>query len=156
MAHHGGRAAPLYHPPMTTVTMSFKMPGTGGLAPAAGYTLEWMPTRRRTAGTDTILPAQFTVTLDANGAASVTVAATGPDWAWLVSESIPGGGSRVVTVPSTTTIDYTALQDVDPATLTPPAAPPEAWWLALAKVQSITTGPTAPEHPAVGDIWFQT
>lgn len=139
---------------MTTVTMSFMKPGTGGTVPATG-TLEWAPTRRRESGTSTVLPAAFTVTLDSNGAASVTVAATGPDWAWMVSESIDGGGSRVVTVPSTTTIAYNALPTVDPATLTPEAAPEQAWWLALAKVQSVTVGPTAPEAPAVGDIWFQ-
>ena len=60
--------------------------GTSERTPIVGA-VRLVPTRRRTAGADIILPAGFDADL-VDGEVTVELAATGPDWCWTL-ESVP-------------------------------------------------------------------
>lgn len=85
-----------------------------------------------------VLPAPFTVPLDADGKASVTLPATGPSWAWEVSLLVAGGpgwGPVYVMVPEGVECDWPDLVRVDPATLAPAESAVPAWEAVVEVVQ---------------------
>ena len=101
--------------------------GTSERTPIVGA-VRFVPTRRRTAGADIILPAGFDAEL-VGGEVTVELAPTGPDWCWMVIEPTKRGLIRYIIVPdSVATLDYADLIDVDPLTLDPTAGPEAAWW----------------------------
>ena len=105
--------------------------GTSERTPICGA-VRFVPTRRRTAGADIILPAGFDAEL-VDGEVTVELAATGPDWCWMVIEPTKRGLIRYIIVPDVgdDVLEYAELPDVDPATLEPSAEPEAAWWAAL-------------------------
>lgn len=120
-------------------------PTAGGvLAPASGK-IRFKPTTRRTvegAPDNTVLPVPFTVALFA-GAADVTLEPTAPGWAWRVDESVDGirDETYYVAVPDVAgPVDDADLTRVNPATLTPAAAPVAAWWAAVADLEAAVSG----------------
>ena len=102
--------------------------GTSERTPICGA-VRFVPTRRRTAGADIILPAGFDAEL-VDGEVTVELAATGPDWCWMVIEPTKRGLIRYIIVPDVgdVVLEYSSLPDVDPATLEPSAEPEAAWW----------------------------
>ena len=123
---------------MTTVHISLGR-DDGTDQTAAKGVVEWEPTTRREDGTMVILERGFTVPLVA-GEATVTVDPSGLTWCWRVTERTDSGGVvRYVSVPdSATTVEYTDLVDVDPATFDPTVDATAAWW-AMAR-STVTTG----------------
>lgn len=105
--------------------------GTSERTPICGA-VRFAPTKRRTAGADIILPAGFDAEL-VDGEVTVELAATGPDWCWMVIEPTKRGLIRYIIVPDVgdVVLEYTELPDVDPATLEPSAEPEAAWWAAI-------------------------
>jgi hypothetical protein len=74
-----------------------------------------------------------TIPLDAGGGATAALAATTPEWCWELAITFPGvtTWTEYVTIPDTTTVlDHTALDQVDPTTLAV-NTPDPAWWAAL-------------------------
>lgn len=133
---------------MPLVRVRLETPTPLGNVPARGR-LDWRPTRARTDDGVTVLAGQFAVTLKA-GAADIMVAPTGAGWVWEVNEMF-GGRPRVryLAVPDVEVIDYTALIEVDPATLEPTAEPGAAWWAALDNANLVTNVTTDPDDPDV-------
>jgi endoglucanase len=126
---------------MTTIRLGVKVPTAAGVDVLAAGSLEWVPTARRVVGDDLVLPGKFTV---ANSVPTVSVAPTGPTWAWKVTERLSGGSGapRYLVVPDTTeTVDYADLVEVDPKTLEPTATPEAAWWAALGDLEAGAQGP---------------
>lgn len=111
---------------MTVVLVDLRRPASGEDVPTEGSML-WRPTRRRTIGSHITLPDAFAVDL-VDGQASVDVAPTGLDWVWTVREMTRQGITRHVQIPALGPVHYSALVDVDPATLDPAAEPEAAWW----------------------------
>lgn len=130
---------------MPVIRLRRTAPRAAGIdAPATGY-FRFKPTSRRTIPGDpdvTVLPIPFTEDL-VDGAAEVTLAPTGPGWAWAILESIDGVPDErfYVLVPDVPgPLDDGELIRVDPATLDPLAAPAPEWWAA---VDAITPPPGA-------------
>jgi hypothetical protein len=147
---------------VTTIRVRVHRPASTGTVPSAG-TLEFTPTRTRVeAGAPATLipPAPFTVTLtDADQ--TLTLAPTALDWAWTVRETFPGMPTtvRTLAVPdSIPPIDYTALVNVDPATLNPVATPPAPGWYAYVDglTAQATTARTAAEGAQTAATGSQT
>lgn len=106
--------------------------GTPTRAPISGA-IPFSPTKRRTAGPDVILPAAFDAQL-VDGEVVVELAATGPEWCWMVIEPTGAGIIRHIIVPDvepSVVLEYSMLPDVDPTTLDPSAEPEAAWWAAI-------------------------
>ena len=128
--------------------------GTSERTPICGA-VRFVPTRRRTAGADIILPAGFDAELVA-GEVTVELAATGPDWCWMVIEPTKRGLIRHIIVPDVgdDVLEYSELVDVDPATLDPTAEPEAAWW---AIVESLPLPAFRPDPDDDGallvDLW---
>ena len=128
--------------------------GTSERTPICGA-VRFIPTRRRTAGADIILPAGFDVEL-VDGEVTVELAATGPDWCWMVIEPTKRGLIRYIIVPDVgdDVLEYAELPDVDPATLEPSAEPEAAWW---AIVESLPLPAFRPDPDDDGallvDLW---
>lgn len=103
----------------TNVHFSFKdaqgRPKTG--------TLHVAPVRRHISGSTVVVLGGFDVTLGADGTATVPLEPTDNTFAWMVQEfpaDTDCAFKRVVQVPaSTSTVEYTALVDVDSDTLVP-------------------------------------
>ena len=103
----------------TNVHFSFKdaqgRPKTG--------TLHVAPVRRHISGSTVVVLGGFEVTLGADGTATVPLEPTDNTFAWMVQEfpaDTDCAFKRVVQVPaSTSTVEYTALVDVDSDTLAP-------------------------------------
>lgn len=103
----------------TNVHFSFKdaqgRPKTG--------TLHVAPVRRHISGSTVVVLGGFDVTLGADGTATVPLEPTDNTFAWMVQEfpaDTDCAFKRVVQVPaSTSTVEYTALVDVDSDTLAP-------------------------------------
>jgi hypothetical protein len=103
----------------TNVHFSFKdaqgRPKTG--------TLHVAPVRRHISGSTVVVLGGFDVTLGADGTATVPLEPTDNTFAWMVQEfpdDTDCAFKRVVQVPaSTSTVEYTALVDVDSNTLAP-------------------------------------
>lgn len=124
---------------MTLVAITLTVPdGQVGNpeAPAVG-TLQWRPwgpgeRRKADSPAREVLPAPFDVAL-LPGATTVEVAPTVVGWCWRVTERIVGlpDRTRYLLVPDAATVDYRDLQEVNPRTLAPTAAPPAAWTVAL-------------------------
>ena len=129
--------------------------GTSERTPICGA-VRFVPTRRRTAGADIILPAGFDAEL-VGGEVTVELAATGPDWCWMVIEPTKRGLIRYIIVPDVgddEVLEYSSLPDVDPATLEPSAEPEAAWW---AIVESLPLPAFRPDPDDDGallvDLW---
>ena len=128
--------------------------GTSERTPICGA-VRFVPTRRRTAGADIILPAGFDAEL-VDGEVTVELAATGPDWCWMVIEPTKRGLIRYIIVPDVgdDVLEYSELTDVDPATLEPTAEPEAAWW---AIVESLPLPAFRPDPDNDGallvDLW---
>ncbi len=147
---------------MTTVRVGVKRPAATGNATSEG-SLEFTPTRARTitegAVTTLILPTPFTVKL-AEGAYTLELDPTALDWAWTVRETFPGLPSvtRTLAVPDLAEqLDYTALADVDPETLTPVEDAPAPAWYAYVdglEVQALASA-TASEGSRVAAVAAQ-
>ena len=135
---------------MSKVHVSLHRDAAHGKAPITGP-MRFAPSRRRSAGQDIILPADFDVDL-VDGEAIVELDATGPDWCWTAYEPTIGGVIRsflVPDVPDDEVLEYSSLPDVDPATLEPSAEPEAAWWAALeAGAYSVAATPD-PDDPHV-------
>lgn len=103
----------------TNVHFSFK-DAQGG---AKTGTLHVAPVRRHISGSTVVVLGGFDVTLGSDGTATVPLEPTDNTFAWKVSEFPDDTNSsfeRVVQVPaSTSTVEYTALVDVDSNTLAP-------------------------------------
>lgn len=122
--------------------------GTPTRAPISGE-IRFSPTKRRTAGPDVILPAAFDAQL-VDGEVVVELAATGPEWCWMVIEPTGAGIIRHIIVPDVGgVLEYSALIDVDPATLEPSAEPEAAWWAAWAALAAGTYLVPDPDHPGL-------
>lgn len=125
---------------MTQVNILISGPSQAGTTVPAVGMLRFTPTKTHIVGTAFVMPLPFIVTLDATGAATVTLEATTSTWVWAVDTYINGvsGYTKYVTVPATGTVNYTDLVEVDLSTLTPTAAPSPAW-VAMAN-STVTTG----------------
>lgn len=86
-------------------------------------TLHVAPVRRHISGSTVVVLGGFDVTLGADGTATVPLEPTDNTFAWMVQEfpaDTDCAFKRVVQVPaSTSTVEYTALVDVDSNTLAP-------------------------------------
>lgn len=92
------------------------------------------------------------------GAADVTLAPTSAGWAWQVFESVDGVKDLTyyVTVPDVPgPLDDADLERVDPATLSPAAAPEAAWWAEVRRLEAATSGGFAVD-PADNDVLLIT
>ena len=122
---------------MTLVHISLRRDDDDGLTPAEGSV--WCePTTRREDGTSVVLAQGFAAALVA-GEVTVELAPTGLTWCWHIIERTGWGTERYVSVPdSAGAVEYTALQDVDPATLVAwsPADPEAAYLAALTSLPS--------------------
>lgn len=127
--------------------------GTSERTPICGA-VRFVPTRRRTAGADIILPAGFDADL-VDGEVTVELAATGPDWCWMVIEPTKRGLIRYIIVPDVgdDVLEYAELPDVDPATLEPSAEPEAAWWAAW---QAMASGTYLVPDPANVGLYLPT
>ena len=127
--------------------------GTSERTPICGA-VRFVPTRRRTAGADIILPAGFDAEL-VGGEVTVELAATGPDWCWMVIEPTKRGLIRYIIVPvvGDDVLEYAELPDVDPATLEPSAEPEAAWWAAW---QAMASGTYLVPDPANVGLYLPT
>lgn len=102
--------------------------------PLAGY-VSLVPTRRVTVGDEIRLPTALRVRLE-SGEASVELMPSTTQWVWRVSELVPGGITRYVSVPdSEGTVEYAALESVDPASLDVSSASVPAWEIATRTAQ---------------------
>ena len=135
---------------MSKVHVSLHRDAAHGKAPITGP-MRFAPSRRRPDGADIILPAGFDVDL-VDGEAIVELDATGPDWCWTVYEPTIRGIIRsflVPDVPDDEVLEYSALIDVDPATLEPSAEPEAAWWAAWQAMAAGTYLVPDPAHPGL-------
>jgi hypothetical protein len=118
---------------VTLVRVRKAVPTPTGNVPAWGR-LDWRPTRARiiTGDPDTeILPEPFSTPL-VEGGVDVALDPTGATWAWEVTEHVQGKKRAPVlyAVPDVTSIDFTDLAEVSPATLEPLAEPSVPQWTA--------------------------
>ena len=111
--------------------------GTPTRAPISGA-IRFAPSKRRTAGADVILPAGFDAEL-VDGEVTVELAATGPDWCWMVIEPTKRGLIRHVIVPyvGDEVLEYSSLPDVDPSTLEPSPEALAGWTATLDEVRAL-------------------
>lgn len=126
--------------------------GTPTRAPISGP-IRCSPTKRRTAGPDVILPAAFDAQL-VDGEVVVELAATGPEWCWMVIEPTGAGIIRHIIVPDvepSVVLEYSMLPDVDPTTLDPSAEPEAAWWAAVDLLSTERWLPAIRADPASPD-----
>lgn len=126
--------------------------GTPTRAPISGA-IRFIPTKRRTAGPDVILPAAFDAQL-VDGEVVVELAATGPEWCWMVIEPTGAGIIRHIIVPDvepSVVLEYSMLPDVDPTTLDPSAEPEAAWWAAVDLLSTERWLPAIRADPASPD-----
>lgn len=121
---------------MTQIHVKLTQPTASGTdGPFAGV-LRCRATARHNSGSAIVLPEPFMQGLN-SGEAVLTLEAPGPSWCWEITEPPVDGVSHVRHVTfadTTTTLEYNdtaTVHDVDPATLTPTAAPEAAWWAAL-------------------------
>ena len=137
---------------MSKVHVSLHRDAAHGKAPITGP-MRFAPSKRRSAGQDIILPAGFDVDL-VDGEAIVELDATGPDWCWTAYEPTLRGAIRhflVPDVPDDVVLEYSALSDVDPATLEPSAEPEAAWWAAVDLLSTERWLPAIRADPASPD-----
>ena len=128
--------------------------GTSERTPICGA-VRFVPTRRRTAGADIILPAGFDAEL-VGGEVTVELAATGLDWCWMVIEPTKRGLIRYIIVPDVgdDVLEYAELPDVDPATLEPSAEPEAAWWAIVESLPLPAFRPDPDDEGAlIVDLW---
>ena len=126
---------------MGLITFDYTNPGAAGDTPARGSLTCRLVAREVAAGAYRTVH-DFTVQL-VDGKATVSLSDTGPAQCWRVSEAgMAGATVRYVAVSGDAA--FTALVDVDPATLQPSAEPIAAWVVALgslaARVDGIATG----------------
>ena len=134
---------------MTQVLISLTVPSTDGSRQPASGSVRCTPSKRLTAGADVVLPVPTAVSLNNDGRATVELTPTSIDWCWRVTEVVPSGIVRCVSVPdSTEPVEYTALTDVDPATLEPTEDSIPAWTDAVSKVQAAQTAASVSETHA--------
>lgn len=115
---------------LVTITLTTPLPD-GTLQPVTGW-LQWTPTRGRVSNTPVVsdvLPLGFQIDLFGK-AVTAQVAPTAQDWVWMVTYHLSGNMpvTAYYAVPDVDTIDFTALSQVDPATLAPSATPDPAWY----------------------------
>lgn len=114
------------------VDIELTVPSNGGDVPASGY-LTFAPSKRRDLEGSIVLPDAFTVRLDDEGKASVTLTPTAEgDWAWKITERIHRGRQWYAAVPDGPgPVDYDDLVEVDKDSLDPTVEPVAAWTTAL-------------------------
>lgn len=134
---------------MSKVHVSLHRDAPHGKAAICGP-MRFVPSRRRSVGPDIILPAGFDVDL-VDGEAIVELDATGPGWCWTAYEPTRRGAIRSILVPEAgdVVLEYSALSDVDPATLEPSAEPEAAWWAAWNAMASGTYLVPDPSNPGL-------
>lgn len=124
---------------MTSVIVDLRVwdaTSSDGVSVPVGGRLVWRPVPRRDAEAFTVLPAAYAVSLTTNPQTitNVTPCTAVDGWCWEVREEhLPGARTRYVLVPAVASVAYSALVDVDPATLTVPA--PAAWTLTAQDLQ---------------------
>lgn len=111
----------------------------GDGSPFNGH-LTMTPSRRHANGYVLVTEAAFNVPLNGTLLTDIDMAPTASDWCWHIQENVAGGAVRFVAVPGSGPVEYEALTDVDPKTLSPAALPEAAWWAALDNVVSSTVG----------------
>jgi hypothetical protein len=154
---------------MTSVVVDLRTwdaTSTAGVSFPPGGRLLWRPVPRAEIGTGgdqhVLLSAAFAVTLTGNPQTILNVppVAAVDGWCWEVrEESLPGARTRYVLVPPSGTVNYAALVDVDPVTLTSEATP--AWTAAAADLQAQIDGLTVgsgnvPPATSTPDGWVLT
>ena len=112
----------------------------------------WTPLRREIYDIYVTVPAPFTVYLT-NGVGTAVIKNSWPYWR-VTEKGIPSGITHTLYVPNVPEIHYSALIDVDPATLEPSAEPEAAWW---AIVESLPLPAFRPDPDDDGallvDLW---
>lgn len=116
----------------------------GGLGPASGRFRFRQSRARVIPGSPdvTVTVEPFEVVL-LGGAADVTLAPTGPGWAWRVDESVDGVKDLTyfVAVPDVPgPLDDADLVRVTPGSLSPIAAPEAAWWAEFRRLEAAAAG----------------
>lgn len=115
--------------------MHFRLTDPSGI-PLDGY-VSLVPTRRVTVGDEIRLPTAVRVPLQ-NGEATVDMLPSTTLWVWRVAELVKGGITRYVAVPdSEGTVEYAALESVDPASLDVSSASVPAWEIATRTAQEM-------------------
>lgn len=106
-----------------------------GRLPSRGL-VSWEPTAIREVGTTLVLPDGLTAHL-VNGRVTVPVDPTGAVWCWRVTAYSDAGIALVrhVVVPDVPSIEFTELQQVDPATLLPTEDTVPAWTAITTTIQ---------------------
>ena len=118
---------------MTAVHFHLTDAQGNGLAGKVGL----VPSRRVTVEDAIRLPVVQLVVLDA-GEATVDVLPSTTQWAWRVTEYVAGGTTRYVEVPdSAAVVEYSALSDIDPASLDQTSNTVAAWDNATRAAQSV-------------------
>lgn len=108
---------------MTQIHISIRKPKTGGLDPVTG-TLRFRPVRRHfDAAKNLVIAASFDADLSEDGELTVDLLPTTPAFVWQVVELADSQAyTRYVEVPdSKSVVEYSDLDDVDPATFQPVA-----------------------------------
>ena len=116
---------------MTIVNIALRVPSASGVDVPAVGTLDFKPVARRTVGDTIVLPRPFRVSL-VSGNATVSLAATGADWFWQVTENTQQRYQRSVAVPLLPNpVGYEDLVDVDPKTFAPDTSLVPGWVAAV-------------------------
>lgn len=121
---------------MPAITILETTPNPDGTTTPATGELVFTPTAvyRGAGAGEEVLPKPILVEL-VNGAATVTLAQTGPGWAWRVDRRFLGVPSSTVYVQvGSAAANLVDLTVVNPASLTPPAAPAVSWDAAISQV----------------------
>lgn len=111
---------------MTLIKIDLRRPNGEGLGTVTGY-LRFTPTHRRTGTGYIVLPVPFDIPI-IDGLGEVEVEPSGPGWYWRVVERVPAGTTRHIAVPNLPEVDYSALVDIDTASLPPATEPDPAWF----------------------------
>lgn len=125
---------------MTQVRIDIREPSITGEDVPLRVGMTWAPTAVREVDDALVIPESFGVTHNQTPVTIEVAPSQLPDWVWRVryrANSVDY--DRYLLVPdSPTTVEFTDLIEVDPATLLPTSEPEAAWWVALSEVSSPT------------------
>jgi len=130
---------------MTQVHIDIKKESSTGVEVPLLVGMAWSPSKLRTVGDTIVVPESFPVTLDY---APVTITVTPsqfPDWVWRVRYWADSTKyDKYLIVPnSASVLEFTDLEEIDPATLSPVVEPEPAWWAYVGNpVQWLSLNPT--------------